>query len=47
MYLSSMMDPIEGFLRALSVATGTHMPRLPGKLGGPQAVSPRPNSQIR
>jgi hypothetical protein len=32
MYFSIATEPYEGFLRALTVTTGTHMPRLPLKL---------------
>ena len=40
MYFSANPDPYEGFLRALSVSCGTHMPRLAKKV-------PRPASQGR
>lgn len=43
-------DPFEGFLRALSVAAGTHMPRIPAMRDSPRQ-SPRrgsrPSSQAR
>lgn len=32
LYFSLSLDPNDGFLRALSIASGKHMPRLPGKM---------------
>lgn len=44
MYFSISRDAYQGFLRALSVASGCHMPRLPGKEIEIRKVS-RPTSQ--
>ena len=45
LYFSIAEDPYEGFLRALSVASGTHMPRVPGPRSAAAKASSRPLSQ--
>ncbi len=49
LYFSVAANPHEGFLRALSVASGTHMPRLPARFAAKKqtASSSRPASQAR